>query len=98
MNDNLNKNESHSKLTDIKNAVGNKYTEAKDMAANLAKDTSEKAAQVKEYLVEKSHVVKEQAIKAEESVSGYIKENPWKSIGISAAAGIILAKLFSRKK
>jgi ElaB/YqjD/DUF883 family membrane-anchored ribosome-binding protein len=86
------------KLDDIKHAAEQKYAEVKDKAIHLAHDASEKAAIAKDFIVEKSQKVKEQAVKAEKSASTYIKANPWKAVGIGAAIGVIIAKLFSSRK
>ncbi len=85
-------------LADIKHSAEQKYSEVKDKAIHLAQEASDKAAVAKEYIVEKSQKVKEHAIKAEQSASTYIKENPWKAVGIGAAVGVIIAKLFRGRK
>jgi len=86
-------------LNDIKQVASHKYAEAKDKVIHLANDASEKTAEVKEYITEKSQQVKDSALKAEKTVTTYVKKNPWKAIGISAAAGLVLAKIlrFGRK-
>lgn len=47
-----------------------------------------------ESVKDKSQDLKDKSIKLEKSISKYAKENPWKAIGFSVLAGVIISKIF----
>lgn len=52
--------------------------------------------QAKSRLVETGTAVGEKATHAAESAGAYVRQNPWKTVGIAAAAGLIIGALLKR--
>lgn len=75
-------------------------TEQKSMGMmdNLKDKVSELRSNITETVKDKSQVLKEKAMNAESVASTYVKENPWKAVGIGVAAGIVLAQLLRLRK
>lgn len=79
--------------------------EAKEAIVDSVRDKSHAAASyihdmkeaVMESVKDNAEELKQKTSEAQESVCKYVKQNPWKTIGFSALAGAIIAKLFSRK-
>lgn len=73
--------------------------EAVDKSANKAHDTIDKVAdaakQASDNLGEKGKSLKETEEKWLSTATDYVKANPIKSLGIAAASGYILSRLFS---
>ncbi len=82
--DNLNNITKNSKdLSKEASSMGNNIREkAQDMGDNI----KDKATDLGQKAVEKTHEVKEQ-------LCGYIKEHPYKSVGIAFLAGAILSRI-----
>lgn len=43
-------------------------------------------------------MVKEKAVETGDHIVKYVKDNPWKALGIGVAAGIIISKVVNSKK
>ncbi|MEX1221350.1 MAG: DUF883 domain-containing protein [Idiomarina sp.] len=73
--------------------------EAVNKSANKAHDTIDKVAdaakQASDNLGEKGHDLKETQEKWLASASDYVKANPVKALGIAAAGGYLLSRVFS---
>ena len=65
-------------------------------------DLKNKFLEVKDKLVESyeenTAKYKAKVLKANKDVVGYVKDNPWKTIGMVLVAGIAINKLFNLKK
>jgi ElaB/YqjD/DUF883 family membrane-anchored ribosome-binding protein len=71
---------------DIKGIVGK--------AENLFKDASHTAA---EELSATRHAISEKACSAASATHEYVRGNPWKIVGIAAAAGVFIGAMISRR-
>ncbi|MDV6327192.1 DUF883 domain-containing protein [Idiomarina sp. PL1-037] len=76
------------KAEDAVNKSANKAHETIDKVADAAKDASDN-------LGEKGQDIKATQEKWLSSATDYVKENPIKSLGIAAASGYLLSRLFS---
>ena len=82
--------------------------DAEDLLTSTASQTGEGAAAARARIQKSLHVVKarlaiaESAIidrtrKAAKATDEYVHDNPWKAIGISACAGVIVGMLVARR-
>jgi ElaB/YqjD/DUF883 family membrane-anchored ribosome-binding protein len=55
-------------------------------------------AVAKERLVEAEHAVVEKTKYAAKATDEYVHENPWKSVGIAAAIGVVVGMLISHRR
>jgi ElaB/YqjD/DUF883 family membrane-anchored ribosome-binding protein len=77
----------------------------KDEENKLHKSHNSPIQEIKEIIVESvkdkskeiKREVKHKADDMQDAVHKYVKEHPWKTIGFSALAGMIIAKLFRKK-
>ncbi len=53
----------------------------------------DQAIDVKDYIVDKSVKLKNKALDTGEYVDDYVRENPWKAVGIGVVAGLVISKL-----
>ncbi|AAV82396.1 DUF883 family protein [Idiomarina loihiensis] len=76
-----------------------KAEDAVNKSANKAHDTIDKVADAAKHasdnLGEKGHNLKETQEKWLSTATDYVKDNPIKSLGIAAASGYLLSRLFS---
>jgi ElaB/YqjD/DUF883 family membrane-anchored ribosome-binding protein len=83
-------------------------SDAQDLLRATASQAGEGAAAARARIQESLQVVKERLMEAEKALlerskeaakvtDAYVRENPWKSIGISACAGVIIGMLISRR-
>jgi ElaB/YqjD/DUF883 family membrane-anchored ribosome-binding protein len=73
-------------VSDIKGIVGK--------ADHLLKDAGHT---VSEEFSATRHAIADKACSAASSTQEYVRENPWRIVGIAAAAGIFLGALISRR-
>ena len=68
-----------------------------DVKNRIIKATSAKSHELKERIVgvasTKTHELQNKAGEVKDKVDQYVKANPWKTIGYSTVAGVVLAKL-----
>ncbi|WP_328586142.1 DUF883 family protein [Chitinasiproducens palmae] len=92
------------RMTDIKSVL----TDAEDLLKQAASTTGERAAELRETALSKLKQAKEKAAdvqvvvvekgkQAARVTDDYVHDNPWRSIGIAAVAGIALGLLLNRK-
>ncbi len=68
----------------------NQYKEnAKDFVGSL----KDHAYDARDYIVEKGTQFKAKAVDTGEYVDNYVRDNPWKAVGIGVVTGIVVAKL-----
>jgi ElaB/YqjD/DUF883 family membrane-anchored ribosome-binding protein len=72
--------------TDFKRIVGK--------ADHLLKDASQS---VTDELAATRHAISEKACSATNATHEYVRANPWKIVGMAAAAGVFLGALISRR-
>jgi len=81
--------------------------DAEDLLRATAGQAGEKVATARERIQESLSAAKERLVAAEQTVVAktkqaaratdeYVHENPWKSVGIAAGAGLIIGMLISR--
>lgn len=75
---------------DTKDTTRSLVSNAKDMAANMTDKVSE-------YVKEGSSIVKDKALTAQNLAAKYIRDNPWKAVGISVVTGMLAALCFRRR-
>lgn len=68
-----------------------------DSAYEESEEIAEKAREIMQTIKEKSKQLWEVTSEKKDSVRKYVQENPWKSVGISAATGFLIAMLFNKK-
>lgn len=91
-------------VNDLKRVVGDADDLVKQMASSSAEEFAARRAGIEEKLAEARLRIKDlrtsaarSACKAADAATGYVRENPWKSISCGAVAGIIVALLVSRR-
>ena len=83
-------------------------TDAEDLITSTANQTGEGAAVARARIQKSLHVVKARLAVAESAIiertriaakatDEYVHDNPWKAIGISACAGVIVGMLVARR-
>jgi ElaB/YqjD/DUF883 family membrane-anchored ribosome-binding protein len=83
-------------------------TDAEDLLTSTAGQAGEGAAAARARIQKSLHVVKarleiaesaitERTRKAAKATDEYVHDNPWKAIGISACAGVIVGMLVARR-
>ncbi len=91
-------------IQDIKDVV----TNAEDLLAATDGQTGDKISSIRaklklnlgvarKQLLEMESIVKEKAKATAKSTDQYVKENPWKSVGIATGVGLVLGILLNRK-
>lgn len=81
--------------------------DAEELLRATASQTGEKVSSARERIQESLSAAKERLITAEQAMvektkqaaratDEYVHENPWKSVGIAAGAGLIIGMLISR--
>lgn len=90
--------------TDLKNVVADTSGLIQDIAAATASDLArvqtkfERAVDdARTYAINSKHALREKARGAAIATDGYVRTNPWKTIGATALAGLIIGFLFSRR-
>jgi ElaB/YqjD/DUF883 family membrane-anchored ribosome-binding protein len=71
-------------------STGERATELRDKAATTLKRATEKMADLQDVVVEKSKV-------AARATDDFVNDNPWRAVGIAAAAGFLLGLLVNRR-
>lgn len=72
--------------------------QAGDKVASARERIQESLVVAKERLVAAEHAVVEKTKQAAKATDEYVHENPWKSVGIAAGAGLIIGMLISRSR
>jgi len=91
-------------VKDLKNVVA----DADAMISNVAQTTADEFAQArtrleasltnaKSRIVEAGTAVSDRARFAADQTDVFVRENPWKMLGIAAAAGVIIGAILSRR-
>lgn len=70
--------------------------QAGEKAASLRVRAQANLARAKERLVEAEHAVVERTKVAAQVTDDYVHENPWQSVGIAAAVGVLVGMLIGR--
>ncbi len=70
--------------------------QAGEKAASLRERAQANLAQAKARLVEVEHAVVERTKVAAQATDDYVHENPWQSVGIAAAVGVLVGMLIGR--
>lgn len=52
--------------------------------------------QAKAHLAETGAAVGEKATRAADATAAYVRQNPWKTLGVAAAAGVVIGALLKR--
>jgi len=91
-------------LRDLKRVVGDADDLVKQVASSSAEEFAARRARIEKKLAEARSRIKDlrtsaarSACKAADAATGYVRDNPWKSISCGAVAGIIVALLISRR-
>jgi ElaB/YqjD/DUF883 family membrane-anchored ribosome-binding protein len=77
-------------LSRLANNAGEDYAEARDRLKQTLKSTREKLDGVQELALDN-------AAHARDAADAYVRRNPWESIGIGAAVGLVLGMLIARR-
>jgi ElaB/YqjD/DUF883 family membrane-anchored ribosome-binding protein len=72
--------------------------QAGDKVASARERIQESLVSAKERLASAEQAVVEKTRQAAKATDEYVHENPWKSIGIAAGAGLIIGMLISRSR
>lgn len=70
--------------------------QAGDKAASLRERAQANLARAKARLIETEHAVAERTKVAAQATDDYVHENPWQSVGIAAAVGVLVGMLIGR--
>ncbi|MFA7299226.1 MAG: DUF883 family protein, partial [Sideroxydans sp.] len=70
--------------------------QAGEKAASLRERAQANLARAKARLVEAEHAVVERTKVAAQATDDYVHENPWQSVGIAAAVGVLVGMLIGR--
>jgi ElaB/YqjD/DUF883 family membrane-anchored ribosome-binding protein len=71
--------------------------DASGTVAELRSRVQATLSQAKSGLIEAQAAVVDKAKAAAKATDGYVHENPWKSVGIAAGAGLVLGLLIGRR-
>jgi ElaB/YqjD/DUF883 family membrane-anchored ribosome-binding protein len=71
--------------------------DASGSVAELRTRVQATLSQAKSGLIEAQAAVVDKAKAAAKATDGYVHENPWKSVGIAAGAGLVLGLLIGRR-
>lgn len=85
-------------MADVKSVVSDIENIARSGGSDAAAQMSSKLALLREKIVAAEHVLVEKAKASAKAVDGYVHENPWKSVGIAAGAGILIGLLLNRNR
>ena len=95
------KDEGASKLDEVKSKVAGQYEDVKSMVAGQYEDVKSKVAGqydvAREKFGELQATVEDGAKAAMTTTDTYVRSNPWRAVGIAAAAGAIIGFLASRR-
>jgi len=91
-------------VKDLKNVVG----DAGNLVNNAAAATADEFAQArtklearldqaKTRLIDASHAVSDKAKCTADATDQFVRDNPWKVLGVAAAAGIVIGAILSRR-
>src|SRR5689334_18287064 len=84
-----------------KEALKHKASAVKDSVVNLASETrryaSHRLADARQKAAEWGHAVKDKACEYRDSTVDYIQRNPYKAIGMAAAAGFLIGLILKRR-
>lgn len=70
--------------------AGEKVAEARSRAEESVRAAKERIGKMEEDLLERTREIAD-------SADSYVRENPWRAVGIAAAAGLVLGLLMSRR-
>jgi len=84
------KDEGASKLDEVKSKVAGQYEDVKSKVAGQYEVAREKFGELQT-------TVQDGAKTAMTTTDAYVRSNPWRAVGIAAAAGAIIALLASRR-
>lgn len=70
--------------------------QAGEKAASLRQRAQANLAQAKARLAEVEHAVVERTKAAAQATDKYVHENPWQSVGVAAAVGVLVGMLIGR--
>ena len=87
-------------VRDLKSAVGDADRLLSNAVASTADEITlartkleARLAQVKTLLVETGMAVSDRARHAADATDAYVRDNPWKMLGVAAAAGIVIGAI-----
>ncbi len=92
-------------VTDLKNAVGdadrllnNVLASSADEIALARKKLESRLTDARTVLVDASTAVSDRARYAADATDAYVRDNPWKMLGVAAVAGIVIGGIFLRRR
>jgi ElaB/YqjD/DUF883 family membrane-anchored ribosome-binding protein len=91
-------------VMDLKNAVGdadrlltNVVTASADELTLARRKLESRLTHAKTVLVDASMAVSDRARYAADATDAYVRDNPWKMLGVAAAAGIVIGGILLRR-
>ncbi|HLA35756.1 MAG TPA: DUF883 family protein [Rhodocyclaceae bacterium] len=84
-------------LADAEELLRATADQAGDKLADIRTRTADRIAGVKLKLAEAEAAVLERAKQAGRAADEYVQENPWRSVGIAAAIGLVVGLLMGRR-
>lgn len=92
-------------VRDLKNAVGdadrlltNVVASSADEIALARRKLESRLTHAKTVLVDASMAVSDRARYAADATDAYVRDNPWKMLGVAAAAGIVIGGILLRRR
>lgn len=84
-------------VADAEELLGATSEEAGDAVADLRARLSDNLEQARDKLHDTEAVLRANAREVAVSADEYVRENPWSSLGMAAAAGLVLGVLLGRR-
>lgn len=84
-------------LADAEELLGATSEEAGDAVADLRARLADNLEQARDKLQDTEAVLRANAQEVAASADEYVRENPWSSLGMAAAAGLVLGVLLGRR-
>ena len=92
-------------VMDLKNALGdadrllgNVVAASADEIAMARRKLESRLAHAKTMLVDASMAVSDRARYAADATDAYVRDNPWKMLGVAAAAGVVIGGILLRRR
>ena len=91
-------------VTDLKNAVGDAGNLVNSAAAATADEFArartkldDRLDQAKSRLIDAGQTVSDKARYTADATDQFVRDNPWKVLGVAAAAGLVIGAMLSRR-
>jgi len=86
-----------SAASDAGNLISNVAATGADEIAQARTNLEARLGQAKTRLIDASHAVSDKAKCTVDATDQFVRDNPWKVLGVAAAAGLVIGAILSRR-